>query len=217
LTKEDAAFSSHSSEATACVDSASHWRERLPPLITDIGSEADSEGSGPLPSAAGAKGEDEGETAPFGFPLVGAGRNPQETVRVYSRRPRVVCVAGCGASPPRASEGRTRRALVLPSRTHLRALGPRVMGLVFAATAPGACAPSSAACGLCRWELAAHAACCRGGDRGMCLPPPTVGVGHPRREADLPVSGFHLVTLTFDLRRAGSWLAATGGVRRESG
>ena len=35
------------------------------------GGEADSEGSGPLPSAAGAKGEPEGETAPFGFPLGG--------------------------------------------------------------------------------------------------------------------------------------------------
>ena len=34
--------------------------------------EADSAGRGPLQSAAGAKGEHEGETAPFGFPLAGS-------------------------------------------------------------------------------------------------------------------------------------------------
>jgi len=55
---------------------ARHWRERALPLITDRESEADSGGSGPLHSAAGAKGEHEGETAPFGFPLGGSRAKP---------------------------------------------------------------------------------------------------------------------------------------------
>jgi len=53
------------------------------------GGEADSGGSGPLPSAAGAKGEGEGETAPSVSPSLGAGRSPQETDRARSQRLRM--------------------------------------------------------------------------------------------------------------------------------
>jgi len=81
--------------------------------------EADSEGSGPLPSAAGAKGEHEGETAPFGFPLVGAGRSPQETDRAGSRWLRVIALRrlrGCAPAPRRGKDRKgAGPSLALPS------------------------------------------------------------------------------------------------------
>jgi hypothetical protein len=73
-----------------------------------------------------------------------------------------------GYHPCAPSEGRTRRALVLPSRTHLRACGagngPRLRVM-----AAGVCAPSSAACHL---PLVARRgrACGRGGDGGIACP-----------------------------------------------
>jgi len=123
------------------------------------GGEAGSEGSGPLPSAAGAKGVREGETAPFGFPLAGRRAKPAGDDRDGSRRLRVIACRRAPFSAP------AERAMGLVCGRRLRASLPR----------------STAACRL-PTVLAAHGACGRGGDRGEALLSPGAGVGCSRRE-----------------------------------
>ena len=83
----------------------------------------------------------------------------------------IPCRAGCGAGAPASCEGRSRRALVLPSHSHLRACGAR-NGPRFRATAAGASAPSPAACSLlvvtCRTRSGWPWRRCRTGDALIC-------------------------------------------------
>ncbi len=116
----------------------------------------------PIARAAGAKGEPEGETAPFGFPLGGCrGAAPQETDRTHTQRLRVIPSRRLRGFAPAPREGRTRGALVLPSHSHLRAPEPGKL----------ASSPSLA------------------GNIGRSRPPSTVGVGCPAEKKDREEGG----------------------------